>query len=172
MNGIYAGRYRCFTLETGTMTLDGSSMFQSAPPEAWRRHFQVEDDGTMLFAVRSLLRRSRASTVLVDPGWGDTLPPALAEAYGVDCSLHSLGDSLAALGVDPGSVTHVLLTHLHVDHLGGVTVRQNGELPYASIAEVIGIPVGTAKTRMRSALIRLRAVLEGSDLRPQRELGR
>jgi glyoxylase-like metal-dependent hydrolase (beta-lactamase superfamily II) len=131
MNGIFAGRYRCFTLETGTMTFDGSSMFQSAPPEAWRRHFQVEDDGTMLFAVRSLLLRSRASTVLVDTGWGDTLPLALAEAYGVDCSLHSLQGSLATLGVDPGSVTHVLLTHLHVDHLGGVTVRRNGELHLA-----------------------------------------
>lgn len=41
-------------------------------------------------------------------------------------------------------------------------LRQNGELSYAAIAEVIGAPIGTAKTRMRSALLRLRGVLERS----------
>jgi RNA polymerase sigma-70 factor (ECF subfamily) len=41
-------------------------------------------------------------------------------------------------------------------------LRQNGELPYAAIAEIIGAPVGTAKTRMRSALLRLRGLLDRS----------
>jgi len=131
MNKTYAGRYRCFTLETGTLTLDGSSMFQSAPPEVWRRHFQVEDDGSMLFAVRSLLLQSRASTVLVDTGCGDTLPQALVEEYGIHCPANSLAGSLAALGIPPDSVTHVVLTHLHLDHLGGATLRRGGELRLA-----------------------------------------
>ncbi len=131
MNKTYAGRYRCFTLETGTLTLDGSSMFQSAPPEAWRLHFQVEDDGSMLFAVRSLLLQSRASTVLVDTGCGDTLPQALVEEYGVHCPVNSLTGSLAARGIPPDSVTHVVLTHLHLDHLGGATTRRGGELRLA-----------------------------------------
>jgi RNA polymerase sigma-70 factor (ECF subfamily) len=38
-------------------------------------------------------------------------------------------------------------------------LRQNGDLTYAAIAEVVGAPVGTVKTRMRSALARLRGVL-------------
>ena len=38
-------------------------------------------------------------------------------------------------------------------------LRQNGELTYEQIAEVLGIPSGTAKTRMQSALTKLRAVL-------------
>jgi RNA polymerase sigma-70 factor (ECF subfamily) len=38
-------------------------------------------------------------------------------------------------------------------------LRQNGDLTYTAIAEVIGAPVGTVKTRMRSALARLREVL-------------
>ncbi len=131
MNGIYAGRYRCFPLETGTMTLDGSSMFKSAPPEAWRRHFEVEDDGSLLFAVRSLLLRSRAATVLVDTGCGSTLPAELVEQYVVDHSVESLDRSLAALGVSADEVTHVVLTHVHLDHLGGATVRRDGELRLA-----------------------------------------
>lgn len=39
-------------------------------------------------------------------------------------------------------------------------LRQNGELPYERIAISLGIPVGTAKTRMRRALLRLRAVID------------
>lgn len=38
-------------------------------------------------------------------------------------------------------------------------LRQNGELTYEQIAESVGIPVGTVKTRMRLALTRLRAAL-------------
>ena len=38
-------------------------------------------------------------------------------------------------------------------------LRQNGDLTYDEIAETVGIPTGTAKTRMRLALTKLRAAL-------------
>jgi RNA polymerase sigma factor (sigma-70 family) len=39
-------------------------------------------------------------------------------------------------------------------------LRQNGELTYEQIAEMLDVPTGTVKTRMRLALARLREVLE------------
>ena len=45
-------------------------------------------------------------------------------------------------------------------------LRQNGDLTYEQIAEVRSAPVGTVKTHMRSALIKLRKVLN-----PQGEAG-
>ena len=39
-------------------------------------------------------------------------------------------------------------------------LRQNGEMTYRQIAEAIGIPIGTVKTRMRLALAKLRGALE------------
>jgi len=39
-------------------------------------------------------------------------------------------------------------------------LRQNGELTYEEIAEMLEVPTGTVKTRMRLALARLREVLE------------
>ena len=38
-------------------------------------------------------------------------------------------------------------------------LRQNGELTYEQIAEIRGAPVGTVKTQMRTALQKLRKVL-------------
>ncbi len=38
-------------------------------------------------------------------------------------------------------------------------LRQNGQLKYEEIAEAIGIPLGTVKTRMRMALSKLRETL-------------
>ena len=39
-------------------------------------------------------------------------------------------------------------------------LRQNGELTYEQIADMLTVPIGTVKTRMRMALQRLREVLE------------
>lgn len=126
-----AGHYRCHALETGTLTLDGASMFQSAPPAAWKRSFQVDDDGRMTFAIRCLLLRSSDATVLVDTGCGSTLPAELTETYGIDRSITSLESSLEACRVTAEEITHVVLTHLHFDHAGGITVRRDGELRLA-----------------------------------------
>jgi RNA polymerase sigma-70 factor (ECF subfamily) len=38
-------------------------------------------------------------------------------------------------------------------------LRQNGELTYEQIADMLDVPTGTVKTRMRLALARLREVL-------------
>ena len=42
-------------------------------------------------------------------------------------------------------------------------LRQNGDLTYEQIAEVRNAPVGTVKTQMRTALIKLRRVLNPAD---------
>ena len=42
-------------------------------------------------------------------------------------------------------------------------LRQNGDLTYEQIAEIRQVPVGTVKTQMRSALIKLRKVLNPAE---------
>lgn len=51
------------------------------------------------------------------------------------------------------------LTHLRPEEKEVFLSRQNGDLTYEQIAEVYSRPVGTVKTQMRSALQKLRKVL-------------
>jgi RNA polymerase sigma-70 factor (ECF subfamily) len=53
----------------------------------------------------------------------------------------------------------VAITELRQDEKEVFLLRQNGELTYEQIAEIRSAPVGTVKTQMRTALIKLRKVL-------------
>jgi RNA polymerase sigma-70 factor (ECF subfamily) len=51
------------------------------------------------------------------------------------------------------------ITQLRQEEKEVFLLRQNGELTYEQIAEIRSAPVGTVKTQMRTALIKLRKVL-------------
>jgi RNA polymerase sigma factor (sigma-70 family) len=51
------------------------------------------------------------------------------------------------------------ITELRLEEKEVFLLRQNGELTYEQIAEIRNAPVGTVKTQMRTALIKLRKVL-------------
>jgi RNA polymerase sigma-70 factor (ECF subfamily) len=51
------------------------------------------------------------------------------------------------------------ITELRVEEKEVFLLRQNGELTYEEIAEIRSVPVGTVKTQMRTALIKLRQAL-------------
>jgi RNA polymerase sigma-70 factor (ECF subfamily) len=53
----------------------------------------------------------------------------------------------------------VAITQLRQEEKEVFLLRQNGELTYEQIAEIRNSPVGTVKTQMRTALIKLRKVL-------------
>lgn len=81
--------------------------------------------------------RERGGRAMPDPS---DPPAAVAER-------RELVDKLRdAIGTLPGEEREVFL------------LRQNGDLAYADIGQALGIPTGTAKSRMRRALARLRGV--------------
>ncbi len=61
-------------------------------------------------SVNAFLVQGNGATVLIDTGAGNAMGPTLGH----------LQARLAAAGVTPGDVDAVLMTHLHVDHVGGL----------------------------------------------------
>jgi glyoxylase-like metal-dependent hydrolase (beta-lactamase superfamily II) len=73
--------------------------------------------------VTAQLVRDGDRTLLVDSGTADFFGPTLGR----------LPAALAALGVAPESVDAVLVTHLHLDHIGGLTANDAPAFPNATL---------------------------------------
>ena len=115
-----------------TFRLDGGVMFGTVPRVMWERFAAPDGRHRVAVATRSMLVRGRdargnPALVLVDTGLGDLAAGArFRELYGVTDPAWRLLAELAARGVAPEAVTHVVLTHLHFDHAGGAVQGAGG----------------------------------------------
>ena len=76
--------------------------------------------------MQSWLVRDGRNVIVIDTGCGNGKArefPAFRRFHMLDLPYL---DRLAAAGVAPEQVTHVINTHLHVDHVGWNTVRADG----------------------------------------------
>lgn len=83
--------------------------------EPWRCYFNPR--GNLRMNIGTFVVRSEGKTVLVDTGLGDK--PREGYPRG------NLLANLAAAGVRPEDVDLVVITHLHIDHVGWNTVRRD-----------------------------------------------
>ena len=114
------GRYQVEILTEGTMRLDGGSVFGVVPKTTWGTYLQPDARNRVTLGIRQLLVRGPGVVMLVDAGMGTKVPPGLLAGYGVE-SLSSWEERLSPFGLSPENITHVVLTHLHLDHAGGAT---------------------------------------------------
>ncbi|MET8768054.1 MBL fold metallo-hydrolase [Streptomyces sp. NPDC004658] len=100
---------------------------RSEPQDEIRRRLAeayLPEEGDLHTAVIGFLVEYEGGRVLVDAGSGGTLGPSTGH----------LLDGLSAAGVAADDIEHVLLTHLHPDHCGGL-VTDDGEpaFPHATV---------------------------------------
>lgn len=103
--------------------LDGGSMFGQVPKVLWNRYTTADQQNRIPLVVRALLVRSGDRLALVEPGMGGDYPPDEIEQLRIDPALADLGVVLRGAGIDPLEVTDVIVTHLHFDHVGGISRR-------------------------------------------------
>jgi glyoxylase-like metal-dependent hydrolase (beta-lactamase superfamily II) len=104
------------------------SWYDYSLPEVEARHAVPEADaeGMIRLSVNSAHVRIGGASILIDPGFGEPDPSSWwVRDLGL-CRAMSVQDGLAAIGVRPEEVTHVLITHAHFDHFIDATVDRAG----------------------------------------------
>ncbi len=120
------GNYQLYAIDTGTFALDGGAMFGVVPKTLWEKAIQPDEKNRIAMAARALLLIGDGRKILVDVGNGSKFNDKLKSIYKIDESRNSLLGSLRRLGLAADDITDVILTHLHFDHAGGSTYRDNG----------------------------------------------
>jgi len=105
--------------------LDGGAMFGSVPKPMWEKAIAPDEQNRIDMALRLILLRDLKSgrNLLVDTGIGHKWSEKLEKIYAIDHSQENLKSVLAKEGLNFNDITDVILTHLHFDHAGGATQR-------------------------------------------------
>ncbi len=103
----------------GTARFDGGAMFGVVPKALWQQRMPADELNRVEIGLNCVVVRIGGYTVLIETGFGNKLSPKL---QGIYATRQMLPQSLAAAGIAPCDVTHVVNTHLHWDHCGWNTV--------------------------------------------------
>jgi glyoxylase-like metal-dependent hydrolase (beta-lactamase superfamily II) len=122
---IKQGAYDLTIVSDGTLMLPLSIVTSDAPAEMIKTLLGAQVQGDKAeFQVNVVLLRSGSEVILIDTGAG--------AGPGAQPTAGKLAESLKAAGTDAASVTKVIFTHAHPDHLWGSTADGAIVFPKAS----------------------------------------
>ncbi len=121
---------KLYSIRGNSQRLDGGAMYGNCPRALWSRWSPPDEAHRIDLACRALLVEDGDLLILAETGIGAYMEPRLRERFGVVESEHMLLEALDEVGVAPSDITHVVLSHLHFDHAGGLlTAYQEGAEP-------------------------------------------
>jgi glyoxylase-like metal-dependent hydrolase (beta-lactamase superfamily II) len=125
-------------LSTGRFALDGGAMFGNVPYTLWSRFHTPDDRFRIPLELRVLYAEGDGRRILVDTGTGHLWNSKEVSIYQVSADNEPpVVKALRDIGVDPETITDVILTHLHFDHAGGVTRRGDSEAPVLTFPNAV-----------------------------------
>jgi glyoxylase-like metal-dependent hydrolase (beta-lactamase superfamily II) len=110
---LRVGEIDVLVVSDGVLPLPASTLATNADPAdltAWLADRLLPPD-VFTWPLNVVVVRSGGRTVLIDAGIGEEYPEFRAGRLAL---------RLDAAGIDPASVTDVVLTHMHFDHIGGL----------------------------------------------------
>ena len=120
---IKVGAFEVAFLADGFWRNDGGCMFGVVPRELWKHNHPPDEHNRIRLNLTCPLIVKGADAILVDTGIGNRLST-------VERQIFDHGDGwipahLRALGMEAGDVTHLIVSHLHFDHCGGIVRRRD-----------------------------------------------
>jgi glyoxylase-like metal-dependent hydrolase (beta-lactamase superfamily II) len=121
------GDFEIDALSDGTFALDGGQMFSIVPRPLWEKKIPADSRNRVRLNLRCLLVRTGSENILVETGIGDKFDAKLTDIYGIEHS-PALPAALGQLGLAPDDISIVINTHLHFDHCGWNTWRDESKV--------------------------------------------
>ncbi|QHO76274.1 MBL fold metallo-hydrolase [Bradyrhizobium sp. CCBAU 051011] len=113
---LRVGEIDVLVISDGVLLLPGAMLAHNAEPAvraAWLKDNFLPPDA-FDWALNVVVVRSGGRTILVDAGMGTEFPDLEKSGHVIH--------RLEAAGIDLPSVTDVVLTHMHMDHVGGLLI--------------------------------------------------
>src|SRR5690349_19549264 len=113
---LNVGDIEVLVISDGVLPITASTLATNAEPAAyaaWLKDMFLPPE-VLDWPLNVAVVRSAGKTILIDSGLGTEFPDFPRAGQ--------LATRLLAAGIDPASVTDVVLTHLHMDHIGGLLV--------------------------------------------------
>lgn len=119
------GNYRVEIIPDSEFRLDGGAMFGVVPRNLWAQLCPPDEQNRIRMNMNCVFIDTGGEKVLIETGIGDKWSAAQASMYGIERE-RPLAETLELrTGVNADEVTIVVNTHLHFDHAGGNTTRDN-----------------------------------------------
>jgi glyoxylase-like metal-dependent hydrolase (beta-lactamase superfamily II) len=121
-------RYKWQALRAGPLKLDGGGMFGLIPRVVWSKIIAPDDRHRITLAHNCLLltrtdEHGKTHRILIETGSGDKLDAKMHDIFGI--TDYTIVQALADAGCAPEQIDHVIVSHLHFDHAGGLTRKSN-----------------------------------------------
>ncbi|EPR3008845.1 YtnP family quorum-quenching lactonase [Listeria monocytogenes] len=121
MDSIQIGKIKIYWLRGGYTHFDGGAMFGVVPKPLWEKKYPVNDKNQLANVTDPMFFQYLGKNYLIDSGLGNRrLTEKQKRNYGVTEESFVLED-LAQLSIVPEDIDYVLMTHLHFDHVLGLT---------------------------------------------------
>jgi glyoxylase-like metal-dependent hydrolase (beta-lactamase superfamily II) len=121
---VKLGEFEIYPVTDGRFRLDGGAMFGVVPKVLWEKCCPADERNRIALALNCLLIRAHGKNILVDTGLGSKENGKSQDLFAIDRT-PPLYDSLKQLGLTSEDIHLVVNTHLHFDHAGGNTIRDD-----------------------------------------------
>jgi glyoxylase-like metal-dependent hydrolase (beta-lactamase superfamily II) len=117
------GDTKIIPLSEGTFTIDKTKLFVPFDDEI--HDLQQRPAGSLLVEIQPFVIITSKDILLLDAGLG--FVSQSADSVGEKDGQLQIHKNLANVGINPSDITKVLMTHLHKDHAGGVSMGASHE---------------------------------------------
>ncbi|TFD98276.1 YtnP family quorum-quenching lactonase [Jeotgalibacillus salarius] len=128
MDSFKFGEWEIYWLDGGITNMDGGAMFGVVPKPLWSKKYPVNEKNQIELVCEPLLIKTGERNILIDAGVGyGKYDEKKKRNYGITREA-SIERSLEELNMTVEDVDTVVMTHMHFDHVGGLTTPDGMEM--------------------------------------------